>query len=607
MHSHPLLRYFFLVVTLALLAFCNMLHPGLSRLRDEHNLRGRFASQSAPPEYIITHSLLGGVRGIVFMFLFHRAQTMRDEGQYYDMVDSYRLITRLMPNFPSAWAFISWDLAYNVSYPHENPTQRAYWVFEGINLLRNEGIANNPRNPGLYHELSWMLFHKIEDQTDTAFYLYRRKLRYSVERIFLGSGTIEDLRNIIAARNQLGPTGLDYSFMRYDPRLEEAARTEFLQNEQVTALAKHLEALGFDLFEQAGLLLRGPEQNGTPLARARELYTDPETRAIVETAMYWEMGRRLKSELNMDVELMLSLSERFAEIDWRIAPAHSLYWGWLGQIAYGQKWGTSNPNLRFTRLIYFALQRLAYKGDPMISLESDNPQGQETQATFWGLPNKEFVDPTINYMLERIEYYEHLEQDVNTNGPRVSLENFMRSLVLSFYFLGDMEMAVHIQERLVRYSPAPDFEGTLDEFVARHVRRMIQKDQQEGLLIPLVFYCREAYMALAEGAPEGYLNNRKFFEDMYAAFRQRYTAAADKSEGIGTKQPFPPILRLRVQAALLLYDYFGQTGYPLQYWQNFIAALKGQEPETYAALSQTLSQKQSPAPQPKPSNPGQQQ
>ena len=84
-------------------------------IAEEHELFSRQVDGATPPEYILASSLLGGFRGVIITALWIRAQEMKNDDRYYEMVDIYNIITKLQPTFPAAWAFQAWDLTYNVS------------------------------------------------------------------------------------------------------------------------------------------------------------------------------------------------------------------------------------------------------------------------------------------------------------------------------------------------------------------------------------------------------------------------------------------------------------------------------------------------------------
>ena len=120
---------------------------------------------------------LGGLRSLATEIIWFRADRLQDEGRYVELAQLASLLTAMEPHTPEVWGYAAWNLAYNVSVMMGTDEDRWRWVLAGIRLLRDEGLALNPREPELYRELAWLFELKLGTKVDVASPTYRRKWR----------------------------------------------------------------------------------------------------------------------------------------------------------------------------------------------------------------------------------------------------------------------------------------------------------------------------------------------------------------------------------------------------------------------------------------------
>lgn len=118
---------------------------------------------------------LGGLRSIAAEVIWFRADRLQDEGRYVELAQLANALAAMEPHTPEVWSYAAWNLAYNVSVMMTTSEDRWRWVAAGIELLRDRGIALNPRSPELHRELAWMFELKIGANIDTAAPTYREK------------------------------------------------------------------------------------------------------------------------------------------------------------------------------------------------------------------------------------------------------------------------------------------------------------------------------------------------------------------------------------------------------------------------------------------------
>ncbi len=145
-------------------------------------LRGeRPAAASAMTEGAL--AALGGLRSIAAEVVWFRADRLQDEGRYVELAQLASTLAYLEPHTPEVWSYAAWNLAYNISVMMPTHEDRWRWVYTALCLLRDDGLAVNPREPELYRELAWMFELKLGTDLDMAAPLYRERWREIVEDV----------------------------------------------------------------------------------------------------------------------------------------------------------------------------------------------------------------------------------------------------------------------------------------------------------------------------------------------------------------------------------------------------------------------------------------
>ena len=169
--TQQFLRAALAVVMLPVLFFTQR---GLERDRLALGLRQPHELDNAPPLLAFVTAAGGGFRGVVANTLWIRATKLQDEGRYFELYTLSDWITKLQPDFASVWAVQSWNMSYNISRQFSEPADRWLWVRSGMELLRDEGLRYNPRDPVLFRELAWLFQDKIGKYTDDAHSHYKQ-------------------------------------------------------------------------------------------------------------------------------------------------------------------------------------------------------------------------------------------------------------------------------------------------------------------------------------------------------------------------------------------------------------------------------------------------
>ena len=140
--------------------------------------------ENAPPLLAFTTKALGGFRGLIANALWIRATELQEKGKYFEMVQLADWITKLEPKLTAVWVHLAWNMAYNISVKFNDHNDRWLWVKRGTELLRDQAIQYNPKEPNLYRELAWFFQHKMGHYLDDAHQLYKYEWAQEMSRLF---------------------------------------------------------------------------------------------------------------------------------------------------------------------------------------------------------------------------------------------------------------------------------------------------------------------------------------------------------------------------------------------------------------------------------------
>ncbi|MBP5232514.1 MAG: hypothetical protein J6333_03830 [Planctomycetes bacterium] len=516
-------RYLYLLLAVAIFFAAAWRADGLADYRAAHRLNSRSAAAGVPPAYALADGLLGGFRGFLISTLWQRAQDKKQNRQFYEMVDLYKIISTLEPNYPNAWANMAWDLSYNVAAEfEEDPRERVYWIFAGVNMLRDEAIRHNPHSALLYDQLSWIFFNKMANSVDPAYPLYRRHLALEMTGILDGGGSTELLGHIVAARAQYG------------------GAEAFLALPEVQALQAELAPLGVrDLMAEAYPIVRDRDPKFAHVAAQMPKL------ALLRAAGLLHMDGELRRQANMDAAVMLELNREFSPIDWRMPQAYSLYWAWLGQ----REMLAANPNydnLKFIRMIYFSLIQLAHIGNGFMT----------EKGLMIATPNPAMVDGIVRYMTGILDAR---KGDASMTGMRSGFEYFLLTTVFNFYFSDNPLQAERARETLLKFTGSREkYGGSLTQFVNKQLPEFIDGLTEREATMLLVSFCQRAFRYLMLGNPRQFQEQMAWFDSnylkLYKDWKERFQGTFNWQEQFG--MPAPDELKARMAAEILA----GRTG-----------------------------------------------
>ena len=126
---------------------------------------------------------LGGFRSLAAEIIWFRADRLQNEGRYAELAQLGAWLTFLEPHTPEIWAYVAWNLSYNISIMMPTPADRWRWVESGLSLLRDDGLKLNPLSPEISREIAWLFLLKIAGETDSASPFYRDECRKIIEGV----------------------------------------------------------------------------------------------------------------------------------------------------------------------------------------------------------------------------------------------------------------------------------------------------------------------------------------------------------------------------------------------------------------------------------------
>jgi len=498
------------------------------------------ATEGDPPEVALGIAM-GAFRGLFVNYLWIRAQTLKQEGKFFEAIQLSEAITRLQPRFPRVWAFHAWNMSYNISVATNTPEERWQWVMAGIDLLRKQAIPRNPNSVLLHKELAWIFVHKVQGFADDLNHYYKSELAKEWT-ILLGDpprldgdrqenmrtmaewlepivSTPDTLDQVIA--NELRfqrETGLGLN-EDGEPESMVAELAERIQEEAGLPLGKEL--LRFYRYRQATLNPNWVmEESGRDLSRAYvhpkvdELMLDPRYGVISDgegnyhagawnRLLFWIQRRILVDEKRMEPIRMQQYTLDFGPLDWRHPAAHSFYWSRRGvDEALERESTTKFDTLNTDRVTVHSVQELFRFGEIQFDLLTGD---------YFASNNFDWVD-TYGEILETLMTPERGGIAADTSKRiyttyGAGYENFLTDVIRIAFNRGEIRTARRIHERLRNWEGLNVNDPNLAQRLTLPLEDFVRLDMQERISSPQVAVS-EAESALMDAYIRGLL-----FED----------------------------------------------------------------------------------------------
>ncbi|MBN1917892.1 MAG: hypothetical protein JW889_08290 [Verrucomicrobia bacterium] len=475
-------RTIYLVLAVVLVLSSSLLHTSLTTVRDTWS-RGP-AGASFPPSIVLGTQMLGSFRGMLVMGLWMRAQTLQDEGRYFELVQLYNWITQLEPGIEDVWVFSAWNMAYNVSvaFSLDTPTgyeERWRWVQNGLAELRDRGVRLYlPSSYLLHHQLAWIYFHKVGRDSDEAHWYYKQQMAAALHPIL--GGPTPDYGRLARA---LDPDN--------DPMKDRA----------VVALVEAMRAAGFDPLARGldWLNAHAALPDGVkPVVEAKE--GSPELDALDA----FLRARALRDRWSIDPAYAKQLIDQYGPLDFRQPEAHGLYWG-----AKSLEHVRPTDNRMFgERMVYFALVQI---------YESGRLYYDPARGLFDRRIDLRFSDWVRDHFAQIFETYPEQQE----GGVDSAYRHWMHNAIVTLYIYNEKAKAAEYLKSLADEYGRPEYKLPVEEFVLLQVKQDLDDKMYEQVASNIVGFMLQSYYWLAYGEAEAAAGHEIMAQQFHRLFVER--------------------------------------------------------------------------------------
>lgn len=457
-------RTILLGLTLLFVGTSAVFHGPIQDMRAEYELTSD-PVHGDNPELVLATTALGAFRGIIVDVVWVRLQQLKQQGRFFEIVQLSDWACKLAPQFAKIWEFHAWNMAYNVSVEIPELKERWSWVRSGMELLRDEAIPANPRDPSLYNALARIYLDKIGEQKDDAHMVYKAQLGLEMHEVLDGGGSREKLEQFVKAPD---------------------TRQEMLDDQRIKRIYEKCKEHEFNPLDYEDFFrwLNGPES--VP-EEAAAVLGSPENEEAVGKIETYVRARRLKEEYRLQPTKMLEIMDRYGPFDWRSPYPHAIYWATRAKeklesfrqyiIERRMEFNVTpdelprDPRLRpemqyreidYDRTIYASMQSLIRYGRLTY-----NSEGQ-IMPVF--APDWRFTDSMIDLYEKMLEKY---EGTIFARGVNAGYMYFLRRVAIETYLSGDQQGSMKYWERLKQEYPDPRFKKPYSQFINEQLKEYI--------------------------------------------------------------------------------------------------------------------------------------
>lgn len=525
-------------IGLSLLTAASTRMDSIHKARTEMGLTANESLENAPPSLAFATVAMGAFRGLIVDILWMRADTLKQEGKFFDAKQLAEWITTLQPRFAQVWDFHAWNMAYNISVaiPNTQPEERWRWVKNGYELLRDRAIELNPKSILLYRSLAWIFQHKIGDISDDCHRYYKRELALSM-RALLGENPTNETFAALAGM----PLTLE------DMLRDEAAAAFVAELQQTDAVFSDREKLMSSYLS----LRQTPGRFSKNAFSVIERYRGSDALENFDRfAKAWQLRHTWKLDLGMMIELNQTYGPKDIESDerlplnWEHPSVHAIYWAALGLKKAGRPDQYRVDEKNTDRIIFQSLQSLYRSGKVVLYDVPDQPPSVYT------LPDLRMFQSCDESWKNVITKYEMLENG-NPKAVRGGHKNFLENAVLLYYQAGHQRKAQQLYQRLRNehlVDPSgydrEEYKVPLLTFVRSRLKEELQgvsiHDATEFILAVL----REGYFRYAIHDDNEAAGRESMAKEVYDIYQK------EMGEGEPGRMGLPPMDWFRYQAFL---------------------------------------------------------
>ena len=555
------------VVGLSFLGVAGSRLDYINEQRKEMKLISNEPLTNAPPTLAFATVAMGAFRGLVVDILWIRADRLKQEGQFFDAKQLADWITKLQPRFAPVWEFQAWNMAYNISVaiPATDPAERWRWVKNGYELLRDKGIAINPKSMLIYRELARIFQHKIGDFTDDANQYYKLQLAEGIGPLVEGADNafFDALCEAPLKFEEVSSDANTASFVEALRNADKAfdKKDEFVAN--YLSLRQNPDRFG----EEAGRVIE--EFAGSAGLSEFDVFAK-----AYQLRNVWKLDPELMREINLAYgPVSLEDPNNHHPLDWRHADSHAIYWSIMGLKA-GHKEDYNVHEANTDRMVLHSLQNLFQRGKIFIyevgKEGEDDFAGQypDMDKAIYLRPDLRMFDSYHKAIKDVADKYD-IWNTLDGEGYKVGYRNMLTNALLNFYQAGHEGKAGQIYKELrEKFPERGDMKVSLMQFaqnrMVEELKNIGVRDSSEMISALL----SRSYFSYAVGDDDEAFAREKMAREIYDLYQSQYFDRPTLR--------LPGFERLRY---LGLLDFFADPQYPRTMKANLLGRLEAQRPD----------------------------
>ena len=565
-----LIIVFCLIVGGVLLTAASMRTESIHQAREDMGLVANTSLENAPPSLAFATVAMGAFRGLIVDILWMRADTLKQEGKFFDAKQLAEWITTLQPRFAAVWDFHAWNMAYNISVaiPNTQPEERWRWVQNGYELLRDRAIELNPRSILLYRSLAWIFQHKIGGVSDDAHRYYKRELALSMRELLGENPSSDYFQSLIGQPRRLDEILTDKKIVPFLDELKQADEAFVDKDKLVVNYLTLRQTPGRFKKEALAVIDR---YRGTEALEQFDLFAK---------------ARQLRDVWKFDIDFMNELNQTYGPVNlddpndhlplnWEHPAAHAIYWAALGLKKAGRPEEYRINEKNTDRIVFHSLQMLYRTGKVVLY---DVP-GQK--PTIYSIPDLRMFESCDQFWKKIIRKYESFEGG-NPKAVKGGHKNFLENAVMLCYQAGHEQEARTIYRRLQKehlYDPSgfkrTEYTGSMLSFLHGRMKDELQGVGIQDAIEFIIAVLKKSYFHYAihdDNAAAGQENMAQEIYDIY-----------QKSMGVDEpgRMGLPPMVWFRYQAFA---GFLNDPSYPEYMRSSLIGRIQVERPDLFEKL-----------------------
>ncbi len=513
-HAMPLRQRLMSIAASVLFCLCivavSAVQDRMMQVRLDEQLIDTVPLSEAPPLVAFTTIALGGFRGIIADVLFLRSEAMKEREQYFEMVQLASWIVKLQPRFTGAIAFLSWNMAYNVSVTFSAHEDRWRWVQRGIELARDEGLRYNPNDPVLYQELGWIYQHKLGNILDDAHNYYKVQLARQIQDV-TGQKYPIDWATFAAAPREI--TALDR-----DGKVIGGLQAQ-LGPDRWQELMRILDQYQLTLLQ----LEDGFRGDAIYPAGMRDELEKANVFTPLDTFM---RARWMREAYRLEPDFIAGLIEKHGYLDFRLPEAHAIYWASKGLL-----FAEGGVNIKCQRMVFQSLKNAFEAGRLLYITRDGHPVLR---------PNPALAESV------REAYLNTAETNENNRSIMSGYENFLKDAMVQLFVSGDREGAQRFHGYLREQFPNPLYNQPTTQFTLNLLGGDISGKSMKPNQSFIVSLLARYYEDLAIDDLESAATNQWLARQIYDKYMEGREAGARSTERVQLTPPDDPGLNRAV-------------------------------------------------------------